>query len=921
MATNKDFIIKNGLEVGAITSSGNLLLDSANAEINLKSGGVGTNGAVNWTFNTTGTNYASIQLPYDTRATTGLHIDSGYPITVDATTRIDFDISGSTKMVMDTSGLSVTGTVTATGGNSTNWNTAYGWGNHASASYITGNQTITLSGDVSGSGTTSIAVTVADDSHNHIISNVDGLQTALDAKLASSSYTAADVLTKIKTVDGSGSDLDADLLDGRHLQQIARYQSGSDFANGTLVTTNIVSSNQNGDSFVIEITGKAYGSSKPHSVIAEGYLYNNSIISTSGTNISGNDNFTYLKVMNNGGYLSFWWPRHAYWNSYDVHVRSSSVGTSNYNRVTAITDSVDPSGATKKIQINLAKTWNSDNDSSGSGLDADLLDGNQASAFATSAQGTLATNALPKAGGTMTGTLAMGANAITSTGTISSGAITATNLTLNQSGHNYFAIETNDTSYEAMTRYKNGLANYWYTGLRTSAGIVGTSGYHIYSTANGDDVGGYSTAGVHHVKSGYAVGATTVIDASRNLTNIGTISSGAITSTGVVSMVSRAEIQGSGGWAYTRLLNGGSVMWDIAANPNDNSSALQFRPSGSGTNATLMSASGNWTFGGTITSTGYITSSNAKMGVWNANGAYSGIFHTSHASSSYGILFDATSTFVGSGTGGSTHIRYDNNSSANQLVVNSSGWSMGSTVVMDGSRNLTNIGRITMTSYNQPVLLNASGTGSAGSAMGFQQATGEGWSGIFVDYNPNEGWGLYHDNPSNYFYITAESTGGSLGTSFTVPRRGSGSSTAYAKIRFDQNNGNLNAGGAITANGNITAYASDKRLKTNFRPIENPLDKIKQLNGLIFDWNEVAETNGFIPDTKTDDMGLIAQEVQKVAPQAVDLAPFDTEITSTPHDISDKNAGNIEEKKSISGNNYLTVKYDKLVPLLVEAIK
>ena len=57
--------------------------------------------------------------------------------------------------------------------------------------YLTGNQTITLSGDVSGSGTTSIVVTVADDSHNHIISNVDGLQTALDAKapLASPAFT------------------------------------------------------------------------------------------------------------------------------------------------------------------------------------------------------------------------------------------------------------------------------------------------------------------------------------------------------------------------------------------------------------------------------------------------------------------------------------------------------------------------------------------------------------------------------------------------------------------------------------------------------------------------------------------------------------------------------------------------------------
>ena len=64
--------------------------------------------------------------------------------------------------------------------NITNWNTAYGWGDHASAGYLTGNQTITLSGDASGSGTTNIVVTVADDSHNHTIANVDGLQTALD---------------------------------------------------------------------------------------------------------------------------------------------------------------------------------------------------------------------------------------------------------------------------------------------------------------------------------------------------------------------------------------------------------------------------------------------------------------------------------------------------------------------------------------------------------------------------------------------------------------------------------------------------------------------------------------------------------------------------------------------------------------------
>jgi hypothetical protein len=45
--------------------------------------------------------------------------------------------------------------------NITNWNTAYGWGNHASAGYLTGNQNITLSGDVTGSGTTALTTTIA----------------------------------------------------------------------------------------------------------------------------------------------------------------------------------------------------------------------------------------------------------------------------------------------------------------------------------------------------------------------------------------------------------------------------------------------------------------------------------------------------------------------------------------------------------------------------------------------------------------------------------------------------------------------------------------------------------------------------------------------------------------------------------------
>ena len=73
------------------------------------------------------------------------------------------------------------------------------------SAYLTGNQTITLSGDVSGSGTTAITVTVADDSHNHIISNVDGLQTALDGKVAETASRGSAEIPAGTTAQRDGS--------------------------------------------------------------------------------------------------------------------------------------------------------------------------------------------------------------------------------------------------------------------------------------------------------------------------------------------------------------------------------------------------------------------------------------------------------------------------------------------------------------------------------------------------------------------------------------------------------------------------------------------------------------------------------------------------------------------------------------------
>jgi hypothetical protein len=111
--------------------------------------------------------------------------------------------------------------------------------------------------------------------------------------------------------------------------------------------------------------------------------------------------------------------------------------------------------------------------------------------------------------------------------------------------------------------------------------------------------------------------------------------------------------------------------------------------------------------------------------------------------------------------------------------------------------------------------------------------------------------------------------------------------------------------GAFSCRNEITAYSSDERLKTNFKKIENPLEKIKKIKGYEFDWDvEKCLELGFEP-SNVHEHGVKAQEIEKIVPDAVRIAPFDDD-------------GN---RKSKSGKNYLTVNYERLIPLLIEAIK
>jgi hypothetical protein len=112
--------------------------------------------------------------------------------------------------------------------------------------------------------------------------------------------------------------------------------------------------------------------------------------------------------------------------------------------------------------------------------------------------------------------------------------------------------------------------------------------------------------------------------------------------------------------------------------------------------------------------------------------------------------------------------------------------------------------------------------------------------------------------------------------------------------------------GEIRATNQITAYYSDERLKENIEPIQSALNKVDSLRGVTYTANSLAESFGYSKEEKH--VGVIAQDVQKVLPEAVKPAPFDRMVFEGA-------------EMSKSGEDYMTVQYEKLVPLLIEAIK
>jgi hypothetical protein len=93
------------------------------------------------------------------------------------------------------------------------------------------------------------------------------------------------------------------------------------------------------------------------------------------------------------------------------------------------------------------------------------------------------------------------------------------------------------------------------------------------------------------------------------------------------------------------------------------------------------------------------------------------------------------------------------------------------------------------------------------------------------------------------------------------------------------------------------------RLKKDIRTIDDALEKVISLTGIYFTQNKYAEKFGY--NDYVRQVGVIAQQVQTFIPEIVKPAPFDID----------------ENGNSITGFNFMTVQYERLVPIIIQAIK
>lgn len=537
------------------------------------------------------------------------------------------------------------------------------------------------------------------------------------------------------------------------------------------------------------------------------------------------------------------------------------------------------------------KVWQDGNHGSGSGLDADLLDGQHASAFAASSHN-------HAAGDITSGTFSTARIPNLAASKITSGTFSAARI-----AHNSFDI--GDTTAETgRSVHETGI----YTFNRNNGNLgTGTASAYYSVLAFGQGAGGSVQIAGEWTGGGNKLYWRSLRDTTDNWWDWKEI----------YHTNHKPTYSELGAMAYSNLTGAPSSLPANGGNSDtvDNLHAASFLRSDAADTFT-----GKLSVGDTdIRRAGIygIYDSNRIGHIWSMGTGYNIANNGADFGNLYGLAYKHTNNTTGGTMGGSHQMVWCNNGSARGSIGNNAVWhaeSMKAPIFYDSDNtayytnpastsvmNIVNTDRLNMKDQGDYITFYGNGNDNhsitsrneAGSASDDIRINS--YHSVFFNLDSNNNNG----NSDTGIYVGEHGAGsGTIGSQWTFKTTTDGITIASGSFRspvfYDSNNTSFFAhldstADSIRAAGDIIAYySSDKRYKENIKPIESPIEKVKAISGVTFEWNEKSHK-----ETGKKDVGVIAQEVEEVLPEIVQTRD----------------------------NGYKAVDYQKLTAVLIEAVK